>query len=154
MAIDRVSTVYTGIKKTIADPTDVNNRDAAIGGTVAAGAGSAVAVGGAKYGAKGADVVASKLKTMRQIAVSGQQTIMQAGALKKQNLNMLYKMAGSVIKFFEHSKSMQWVARMMNTNIAKKVGGAAGGLLALGITGAQLYSAGDMAVESITTYKK
>ena len=45
--------VETGIKRTIADPTDVNNKDAAVGGAVAAG------------GVGGAAVVASRLKTMK-----------------------------------------------------------------------------------------
>ena len=145
--------VYNGVKKTITDPTDVNNKEAAIGGTVAAAGGSVAVAGGAKYGTKGVAVVANRLKTMKNMAITSQNVVTQAGALKQKNLKILHKMAVSVIKFFENSPSMKWLAKAMNSNIAKKVGGAAGGILALGITGAQLYSAGDMAVEAINTYK-
>ena len=141
------------VKKTIADPTDVNNKDAAIGGTVAAAGGSAAAVGGAKYGSKGVAVVANRLASMKKFARHSQTLVQRAQANNKYNVKLLHKMASSVLTFFENSKSMQWLAKAMKSNIAKKVGGAAGGVLALGITGAQLWSAGDMAVEAINTYK-
>ena len=42
----------------------------------------------------------------------------------------------------------------METPAAKKIGGAAGGVLAFGVTAAQLYNAGDMSIEAINTYSK
>ena len=136
------SKVYRGIKKTIADPTDVNNKDAAVGGAVAAG------------GVGGAAIVAGRLNTMKKMAITGQNMVNKAGVLKAKNLGLLTDFAHNVAKFFKETKATAWLARIMETPTAKKIGGAAGGALALGITAAQLYSAGDMAVEAIDTYSK
>ncbi len=139
---EMTSKVYNGVKKTITDPTDVNNKEAAVGGAVAAG------------GVGGAAIVANRLNTMRKMAMTGQHMVDKAGVLKAQNLGLLADFAKNVSKFFKETKATAWLARMMETPMAKKIGGAAGGALALGITAAQLYSAGDMAVEAIDTYSK
>lgn len=136
------SRVYSGVKDTITDPTDINNRDAAVGGAVAVG------------GVGGAAVVANRLSTMKKMAISSQNVVNKAGVLKAKNLSLLADFAQNLAKFFKETKATRWIARLMDTPTAKKIGGAAGGALALGITAAQLYSAGDMAVEAIDTYSK
>ena len=133
--------VYNGVKKTIADPTDIKNKDAAIGGAVAAG------------GVGGAAVVASRLNSMRKMAITSQKLVDKAKVLKANNLSLLADFAKNLSKFFKETKATAWLAKLMETPTAKKIGGAAGGALALGITAAQIYSAGDMAVEAIDTYK-
>ncbi len=134
--------VETGIKRTIADPTDVNNKDAAVGGAVAAG------------GVGGAAVVASRLKTMKNIAVSGSSLANRTRALNAKNLSLLTEFATNMGKAFKASKLTSWAAKLMENPCVKKFGAGFGGLLALGITGAQLYSAGDMALEAVDTYSK
>lgn len=139
---DLTTKVCTGVKKTVFDPTDVNNKDAAVGGAVAVG------------GVSGAAVVASRLNTMKKVAITGQNMVNRAGALKAKNLSLLSDLAVNVTKFFKETKATAWLARLMEKPFVKKIGGAAGGALALGITAAQIYSAGDMAVEAIDTYSK
>lgn len=136
------SRVYRGVKKAVADPTDVNNKDAAIGGAIAAG------------GVGGTAVVASRLNTMKQMAMSGKTVVTKATKLAAKNKSLLADFAFNLSKFFKETKATAWLARLMNTPTAKKIGGFAGGALALGITAAQLYSAGDMAAEAVDTYKK
>ena len=136
------SKVYNTARKTIVDPTDVNNKEAAIGGAVAAG------------GVGGAAAVASRISSLKKAAVASQSLVNRADALKAKNIGLLADFAKNVSKFFKETKATAWLARLMETPTAKKIGGAAGGALALGITAAQLYSAGDMAVEAIDTYSK
>ncbi len=139
---ETTSRVYRGVKKAVADPTDVNNKDAAVGGAIAAG------------GVGGAAVVANRLNTMRKMTVSGRTVVARATKLAAKNKSLLADFAFNVVKFFKETKATAWLARLMETPTAKKVGGFAGGALALGITAAQLYSAGDMAAEAVDTYKK
>ena len=139
---ERTKKVYKRVKKTITDPTDVNNKDAAVGGAVAAG------------GVGGAAVVANRLSTMKKMAISGQNFANNARALKVKNMSLLADFAHNVAKFFKETRATRWLAKLMETPTAKKIGGAAGGALALGITAAQLYSVGDMTAEAIDTYSK
>lgn len=139
---DVTAKVYNGVKRTIADPTDVNNKDAAVGGAVAAG------------GVSGAAVVASRLNSMKSVAMTGQKVVTKAKVLNAKNVGLLTEFATNVSKFFKGSKATAWLARLMENATVKKIGGAAGGALAFGITAAQLYSAGDMALEAVDTYKK
>ncbi len=138
---DLTSKVKYGIHKTIADPTDVNNPDAAISGVVAAG------------GVSGAAVVASKLRTMRNAATTGQKYIKKVVSLKAKNVSILADFAAKMSKFFRGSKATSWISRAMESAVGRKTIGGAIGLGALGITAAQLYSAGDMAMEAYSTYK-
>lgn len=134
--------IGTGIKRTIADPTDVRNKDAAVGGAVAAGS-----VGGAA-------VVASRLKTVKNIATSGSAFVARAKALNKNNMSALSEFAANMGNAFKSSRLTSWISRLIEMPPVKKFGVGFGGLLALGITAAQLYSVGDMAVEAVNTYKK
>lgn len=132
--------VYNGVKRTIADPTDVKNKDAAVGGAVAAS------------GIGGAAVVASRLKTMRNVAISGSKLATTAKAMNKKNWKLLADFATNIGKTFKKSKLTSWISRLIEMPPVKKFGAGLGGMLALGITAAQLYSAGDMAFEAIDTY--
>lgn len=139
---DKANQIKRGLKKTILDSSDVRNKDAAVGGAVAAGS-----VGGAA-------AVANRLTTMRNLAQKTQHIASKAKALNARNLSILEQFVSTVTKFFKTSKSTAWIARALETPAMKRASGVAGGLLALGITGAQLYSAGDMAVDAIDTYSK
>ncbi len=132
--------VYNGVKRTIADPTDVQNKDAAVGGAVAAS------------GIGGAAVVASKLKTMKNVAVSSSKFATSVKMLNNKNLSSLSKFATTVGAALKKSKLTSWISRLIEMPPVKKFGAGFGGMLALGITVAQLYSAGDMAFEAIDTY--
>lgn len=134
--------IRTGVKRTITDPTDVRNKDAAVGGAVAAS------------GVGGAAVVASRLKTMRNIATSGTNFVTKTKVLKAKNLSILSEFATNMGKAFKSSRLTSWVGRLIEMPPVKKFGAGLGGVLALGITAAQLYSAGDMALEAVDTYSK
>lgn len=134
--------ISTGVKRTITDPTDVNNKDAAVGGAVAVS------------GVGGAAVVASRLKTMRNIATSSKNFVSNAKVLNANNLSILSEFVENMSKAFKSSKLTSWVGRLIEMPPVKKFGAAFGGLLALGITSAQLYSAGNMAVEAVDTYAR
>jgi len=134
--------VGSGVKKTIADPTDVRNKDAAVGGAVAAG------------GVGGAAVVAGRLKTMKNLAISSTNIASKAKLMNAKNVSLLAEFSTNIAKAFKNSKLTSWISRLMEMQPVKKFGAGFGGLLALGITAAQLYSAGDMAVEAVDTYSR
>ena len=141
------SKVGNHIKDTITDSSDVRNKDAAVGGVVAAG------------GASGAAVVAGRLKSMRALAGKAQNIATQAVELNKKNASLLARFWTNIPKLFgKNTKASKWVASAMETVAKNKYvkgdGGAIGGTLAVGITAAQLYSAGDMAVDAVNTYTK
>ena len=83
------SKVYNGVKKVIQDPTDVQNKDAAVGGAVAAG------------GIGGAAVVASRLKALRTAAVTGQNVVNRATILNTTNVGILADFAKNLHFSFE-----------------------------------------------------
>ena len=139
--------VCNHVKDTITDPTDVRNKDAAVGGVVAAG------------GTGGVAVVASRLKSMRTMAVNAQNLATRAVEMNKKNSSLLTRFFTNIPKLFgKNTKVAKWVASAMETAMKNKyvkgIGGALGGTLAVGITAAQLFSAGDMAVDAVNTYAK
>lgn len=127
------------IERNLLDPTQVNNKDAAVGGVVAAG------------GASGAAIVASRLKTMKNVTNTAQTLVTKAVNLNKQNASILTRFGKTIAKAFGANSV---AAKLLKNKYVAKVGGFAGGALALGITAAQLFSAGDMAVEAVKTYSK
>ena len=133
--------VTESIKRTITDPTDVRNKDAAIGGTIAAGSVS------------GAAAVASKFRALRHAAVSTTNFAAKASKLKKANISLIADFFANMKTFFANTKATKWISRLMETPAARKIGGGLLGVSALGITAAQLFSAGDMAVEALQTYR-
>ncbi len=128
------------IQRTITDPTDVNNPDAAVGGVVAAG------------GVGGAAVVAGRLKSMRTALNATQKFGSRVVNLKAKNVSILTGFFGKMSKFFKNSKATSWISKIMDSPVGKKTIGGVVGLGALGITAAQLFSAGDMAFEAYDNY--
>ncbi len=132
--------IHGGVKDAVLDGTDVNNKNAAVGGVVAAGGvGSAAAVG-------------ARLRTMKNAAIVGQQYAAKAKLLNAKNASLLSRLGGNLSKLFNSSKATAWIARLAKTPVGKKLLGGFAGATALGITATQIYSVCDMASEAVDTY--
>ena len=125
----------------VADPTDVRNRDAAGAGVITAS------------GVGGAAIVANKLRTMARAAKTGNTFVQNAAEVAGAHKNALKRFGSNLIELAQKSKITAWMGNLAKNPAVRKTFAAFGGILAVGITATQIYSAGDMAVEAVKDAK-